>query len=164
METIKEFFTLETIYLVSNYAVIPLWVMLLVAPNSKFTNIIINTIALPAIFACTYGYLLYQQFYNGGIFAEEAASIALNNFSLYLGIDQLSSLLANKIFLLIFWIHFLTISIFVGTWIAKDAFRNGIHKYVTALPLILTYFTGPLGLFFYLFIRLVIIQKVRIHD
>ena len=52
METIKDFFTLETIYLVSNYAVIPLWVMLLVAPNSKFTNIIINTIALPSILAC----------------------------------------------------------------------------------------------------------------
>jgi hypothetical protein len=164
METIKDFFTLETIYLVSNYSVIPLWLMLLVAPNSKFTNIIINTIALPTILAFTYGYLLYQQFYNGGMFAEEATNIALNNFSLYLGIDQLSSLFANKIFLLIFWIHFLTISIFVGTWIAKDAFRNGIHKYVTALPLILTYFTGPLGLFFYLFIRLVIIQKVRILD
>ena len=164
METIKDFFTLETIYLVSNYSVIPLWLMLLVAPNSKFTNIIINTIALPTILAFTYGYLLYQQFYNGGMFAEEATNIALNNFSLYLGIDQLSSLMTGKTFLLTFWIHFLTISIFVGTWIAKDAFRNGIHKYVTALPLILTYFTGPLGLFFYLFIRLVIIQKVRIHD
>jgi|TARA_B110000285_G_scaffold69369_2_gene79782 hypothetical protein len=164
METIKDFFTLETIYLVSNYSVIPLWLMLLVAPNSKFTNIIINTIALPTILAFTYGYLLYQQFYNGGMFAEEATNIALNNFSLYLGIDQLSSLMTSKTFLLTFWIHFLTISIFVGTWIAKDAFRNGIHKYVTALPLILTYFTGPLGLFFYLFIRLVIIQKVRIHD
>ncbi|MDB0036801.1 ABA4-like family protein [Pelagibacteraceae bacterium] len=164
METIKDFFTLETIYLVSNYSVIPLWLMLLVAPNSKFTNIIINTIALPTILAFTYGYLLYQQFYNGGMFAEEATNIALNNFSLYLGIDQLSSLMTSKTFLLTFWIHFLTISIFAGTWIAKDAFRNGIHKYVTALPLILTYFTGPLGLFFYLFIRLVIIQKVRIHD
>ena len=164
METIKDFFTLETIYLVSNYAVIPLWVMLLVAPNSEFTNIVINTMALPAILACTYGYLLYQQFYNGGIFAEEAASIALNNFSLYLGIDQLSSLMVNKAFLLTFWIHFLTISIFVGTWIAKDALRNGIHKYVTALPLILTYFTGPLGFFLYLFIRLIIVQKVRICD
>ena len=107
---------------------------------------------------------MYQQFYNGGIFAEEAASIALNNFSLYLGIDQLSSLADNKIFLLTFWIHFLTISIFVGTWIAKDALRNGIHKYVIALPLILTYFTGPLGLFLYLFVRLIIIQKIRIHD
>ena len=164
METIKDFFTLETIYLVSNYSVIPLWLMLLVAPNSKFTNIIINTIALPTILAFTYGYLLYQQFYNGGMFAEEATNIALNNFSLYLGIDQLSSLMTSKTFLLTFWIHFLTISIFAGTWIAKDAFRNGIHKYVTALPLILTYFTGPLGLFFYLFIRLVMIQKVRIHD
>ena len=164
METIKDFFTLKTIYLVSNYSVIPLWLMLLVAPNSKFTNIIINTIALPTILAFTYGYLLYQQFYNGGMFAEEATNIALNNFSLYLGIDQLSSLMTSKTFLLTFWIHFLTISIFVGTWIAKDAFRNGIHKYITALPLILTYFTGPLGLFFYLFIRLVIIQKVRIHD
>ena len=138
--------------------------MLLVAPNSKFTNIVINTMALPAILACTYGYLLYQQFYNGGIFAEEAASIALNNFSLYLGIDQLSSLMVNKAFLLTFWIHFLTISIFVGTWIAKDALRNGIHKYVAALPLVLTYFTGPLGLFLYLFVRLIIIQKIRIHD
>jgi hypothetical protein len=88
METIKDFFTLETIYLVSNYSVIPLWLMLLVAPNSKFTNIIINTIALPTILAFTYGYLLYQQFYNGGMFAEEATNIALNNFSLYLGIDQ----------------------------------------------------------------------------
>jgi hypothetical protein len=164
METIKDFFTLETIYLVSNYSVIPLWLMLLVAPNSKFTNIIINTIALPTILAFTYGYLLYQQFYNGGMFAEEATNIALNNFSLYLGIDQLSSLMTSKTFLLTFWIHFLTISIFVGTWIAKDALRNGIHKYVTALPLILTYFTGPLGFFLYLFIRLIIVQKVRICD
>lgn len=164
METIKDFFTLDTIYLVSNYAVIPLWIMLLVAPNSKFTNIIINSIALPTILASTYGYLLYQQFYNGGIFSEEVASIALDNFSLYLGIDQLSSLMTNKIFLLIFWIHFLTISIFVGTWIAKDSIRNGIHKYITAIPLILTYFTGPLGLFFYLFVRLIVIQKIRIHD
>jgi len=164
METIKDFFTIETIYLVSNYTVIPLWIMLLVAPNSKFTNIIINTIALPAILACTYSYLLYHQFYNGGIFSEEATSIALNNFSLYLGIDQLSSLMTNKVFLLIFWIHFLTISIFTGTWIAKDSFKNGIHKYVTALPLILTYFIGPLGIFLYLLLRLIIIQKVRIHD
>jgi len=164
METIKEFFTLETIYLVSNYAVIPLWVMLLVAPNSKFTNVVINSIALPGILASTYVYLLYQQYYSGGMFTEEATSVALNNFSLYLGVEQLSSLMANKTFLLIFWIHFLTISIFIGTWIAKDSLRNGIHKYVTAVPLILTYFTGPLGLFLYLFVRLVIVQKVRIHD
>jgi len=164
METIKDFFTLEMIYLVANYSVIPLWLMLIFIPNSKFTNILINNIILPAILACTYGYLLYQEFYAGGVFAEDASSKILNNFSLYLGMDQLSSLVSNKLFLLTFWIHFLTISIFTGTWIAKDAIRNGIHKYVVVLPLILTYFTGPLGLFLYLFLRLIIIQRARIHD
>jgi len=164
METIKDFFTLETIYLVANYAVIPLWLMLIFIPNSKFTNILINNITLPTILACTYGYLLYEEFYAGGLFDEDTGGKILNNFSLYLGIDQLSSLLNNKLFLLTFWIHFLTISIFTGTWIAKDAIRNGIHKYVVFLPLILTYFTGPIGLFLYLFLRLIIIQRIRMHD
>lgn len=164
METIKDFFTLEIIYLVANYLVIPLWLMLIFIPNSKFTNILINNIILPTILACTYGYLLYQEFYAGGVFAGDASSKILNNFTLYLGINQLSSLLSNKLFLLTFWIHFLTVSIFTGTWIAKDAIRNGIHKYVVVLPLILTYFTGPLGLFLYLFLRLIIIQRTRVHD
>jgi len=164
METIKDFFTLETIYLVANYGVIPLWLMLIFFPNSKFTNIIINTIALPTILAFTYGYLIYQEFYAGGMFSADAATKAISSFQLYSGLDQLGSLLANKMFLLTFWIHFLTISIFTGTWIAKDALRNGIHKYVVLLPLVLTYFAGPLGLFLYLFLRLIIIQRVRMHD
>ena len=164
METIKDFFTLEHIYLIANYGVIPLWLMLVFIPNARFTNIVINSIFLPIILASTYGYLIYLEFYAGGMFATDAGAKAMENFKLYLGLDQLASLFSNKMFLLTFWIHFLTISIFTGTWIAKDALRNGIHKYVTLIPLVLTYFTGPLGLFLYLFLRLIIIQRVRIHD
>ena len=138
--------------------------MLIFFPNSKFTNIIINTIALPTILAFTYGYLIYQEFYAGGMFSTDVATKAIASFKLYSGLYQLGSLLANKTFLLTFWIHFLTINIFTGTWIAKDALRNGIHKYVVLLPLVLTYFAGPLGLFLYLFLRLIIIQRVRMHD
>ena len=164
METIKDFFTLEHIYLLANYGVIPLWLMLVFIPNARFTNIVINSIFLPIILASTYGYLIYLEFYAEGMFAADAGAKAMENFKLYLGLDQLASLFSNKMFLLTFWIHFLTISIFTGTWIAKDALRNGIHKYVTLIPLVLTYFTGPLGLFLYLFLRLIIIQRVRIHD
>ena len=32
----------------------------------------------------------------------------LNNFKLYLGLDQLMILMDNTLFVLIFWIHFLT--------------------------------------------------------
>jgi len=164
METIKDFFTLEHIYLLANYGVIPLWLMLVFIPNARFTNIVINSIFLPIILASTYGYLIYLDTYAGGMFAADAGAKVMENFKLYLGLDQLASLFSNKMFLLTFWIHFLTISIFTGTWIAKDALRNGIHKYVTLIPLVLTYFTGPLGLFLYLFLRLIIIQRVRIHD
>jgi hypothetical protein len=164
METIKDFFTLEHIYLLANYGVIPLWLMLIFVPNSRFTNLVINSIFLPILLASTYGYLIYQEFYAGGIFAADAGAKVMENFKLYLGLDQLATLLGNKLMLLTFWIHFLTISIFTGTWIAKDALRNGIHKYVVLIPLVLTYFTGPLGLFLYLFLRLIIIQRMSMHD
>jgi hypothetical protein len=150
METIKDFFTLEVIYLIANYGVIPFWLMLVFIPSGKFTGAIINTIFLPTVLAATYGYLIYIEFYA--------------NFQLYVGLDSLASLFGNKTFLLTFWIHFLTLSLFVGTWIAKDALRQGIHKYVVIFPLILTYFTGPLGLFLYLFLRMIIVQKITLHD
>jgi hypothetical protein len=47
---------------------------------------------------------------------------------------------------------------------AKDASRHGIHKYVVLFPLVLTYLTGPLGLFLYLFLRMIIVQKITLHD
>ena len=88
----------------------------------------------------------------------------LNNFQLYLGLDHLMSLMDNTLFVLIFWIHFLTISLFLGIWIANDAIKNNLHKLIVLFPLILTYFSGPVGLFLYLFLRLLIVQKFRLHD
>ena len=164
METIKDFFTLEVIYLIANYGVIPFWLMLVFMPSGKFTSAIINTIFLPTVLAATYGYLIYVEFYVGGILPGSVTDKALANFQLYVGLDSLASLFGNKTFLLTFWIHFLTLSLFVGTWIAKDALRQGIHKYVVMFPLILTYFTGPLGLFLYLFLRMIIVQKITLHD
>ena len=164
METIKDFFTLEVIYLIANYGVIPFWLMLAFIPSGKFTSAIINTIFLPTVLAATYGYLIYIEFYAGGILPGSVTDKALANFQLYVGLDSLASLFGNKTFLLTFWIHFLTLSLFVGTWIAKDALRQGIHKYVVLFPLVLTYFTGPLGLFLYLFLRMIIVQKITLHD
>ena len=88
----------------------------------------------------------------------------LNNFKLYLGLDQLMVLMNNTLFVLIFWIHFLTISLFLGVWIANDAIKYNIHKYIVFFPLILTYFSGPIGLFLYLILRLLIARKFRLHD
>ena len=66
---------------------------------------------------------------------------------------------ANEVLLLIFWLHFLAISLFVGAWIVRDSKRYFIPKIVTIL-LILTYFTGPVGLVIYWFFRISLLKKL----
>ena len=178
LETIKEFFSLEMIYQFANIGVIPLWLLIVLAPSSKITQGLVNNLFIPFIMALTYGYLTFEQIYPSGAFdnfikkdptgvlngLKQDPLDVLNNFKLYLGLDELMSLMDNTLFVLIFWIHFLAISLFLGIWIANDAIKQGINKFIVIFPLILTYFSGPVGLFLYLFLRLLIAQKFRLHD
>ena len=90
--------------------------------------------------------------------------IISKNFNLYQGLPQLMELMDNELFVLIFWIHFLSLSLFLGHWISRDALKYNIHKFIVFFPLILTYFTGPVGLCFYLILRLLIVQKFKLHE
>lgn len=167
LETIKDFFTLEMIYQFANIGVIPLWLLIIFFPSSKITQGLVNNLFIPFILALTYGYLAFEQIYPSGTFEnliKKDPLDVLNNFRLYLGLDELMSLMDNTLFVLIFWIHFLTLSLFLGIWIANDAIRLNIHKYIVIFPLILTYFSGPVGLFLYLFLRLLIAQKLKLHE
>ena len=178
IETIKDFFTLEAIYQVANIGVIPLWLLIIFAPRSNITQVLVNNLFIPSILAFTYGYLALEQIYASDSFnnvtQKDTSGLLnelkrdpldfLNNFKLYLGLDQLMALMDNTLFVLIFWIHFLTISLFVGVWIANDAIKYNIHKYIVFFPLILTYFSGPIGLFLYLTLRLLMARKFRLHN
>ena len=163
-ETIKEFFSLEIIYQFVNIGVIPFWLMLVFLPASKFTNIFINNLFIPTVLALTYGYIVYQQIYPLGLEENIDFDIILKNFNLYQGLPQLMELMDNELFVLIFWIHFLSLSLFLGHWISRDALKYNIHKFIVFFPLIITYFTGPVGLCFYLILRLLIVQKFKLHE
>ena len=78
----------------------------------------------------------------------------LESFELYRGLNGLYSMFANESLLLIFWLHFLAISLFAGAWIVRDSKKYLIPKIVTIPSLILTYFSGPIGLVIYWFIRI----------
>ena len=166
LETIKDFFTLEMIYHFANIGVIPLWLLIILAPRSKVTQGLINNLFIPFVMAMTYGYLAIEQIYPSDALSELQHNPlnVLKNFQLYLGLDQLMSLFDNTLFVLIFWIHFLTISLFLGAWIANDAIKHNLNKFIVLFPLILTYFSGPIGLFLYLFLRLLIVQKFKMYD
>tara|TARA_Y100000992_G_C20856412_1_gene300694 strand:+ start:152 stop:502 length:351 start_codon:yes stop_codon:yes gene_type:complete len=108
------------------------------------------------VLAGTYTFIIYKSFLNSYDF--------MGNFNLYLGIDNLSELFTNKTFLMLFWIHFISINLFVGGWIVKDSQKIYINKFLVTIPLILTYLIGPIGLFIYWIIRIFHAKSINLYD
>ena len=155
MNNLVTYLTSENIYLLANWGVIPFWLMLLTIPNQPITKILVNSVIVPLILASAYVYLAYQLYLDGEVF---------DVFQLYFGLDNLYSIYSNEIFLLIFWLHFLSISLFIGSWISRDAQRYMVPKILTMLSLILTYFSGPVGLVFYWIIRIFFARKISFYE
>ena len=151
----EEYLTLENIFLFSNWGVIPFWLLLLFSPNSTFTRILVHSILIPLLLGIAYVFIVYKIYLNDNFF---------NGFGLYLGIENLYAVFSDENFLLIFWLHFLSLSLFVGAWIARDSTRYSIPKVLTALSLITTYFTGPLGIFLYWLIRIFFAKKITLNE
>ena len=55
-----DYLTFENIYLWANFGILPFWIMLIIIPNSKVTQILINSVILPLILSITYVYVIYQ--------------------------------------------------------------------------------------------------------
>ena len=147
--------TYENIYLIANWGVIPFWLLLIFLPTHQITNFFTQSVIAPLLLAVGFSYLSYVVFLEGNIF---------DGFELYGGLDGLYSIFANEVFLLIFWLHFLAISLFAGSWIVRDGKKYLIPKIIIIPSLILTYFTGPIGLVFYWFIRIFFAKKISFND
>ena len=156
IEQISAFFSTEMIYLWLNLGVIPFWIILIFFPQSKICNYIVVSIFPFFLLSLVYSYLLYSFYMTGYNYNQ--------NFSLYLGLDDLRSLFSENAFLLLFWIHFLGVNLFCGCWIVKDSQKFNISKYVNFIPLFITYFIGPIGLFLYWLIRVVNAKKFNLID
>tara|TARA_B100000401_G_C52344070_1_gene502461 strand:+ start:34 stop:504 length:471 start_codon:yes stop_codon:yes gene_type:complete len=145
----------ENIYLIANWGIIPFWFMLIFFPNNGLTTFFVQSIVVPLILGVAYVYLSYNLYLENDIF---------DGFELYKGLDGLYSMFANEYLLLIFWLHFLAISLFAGAWIARDARKYFIPKIIIIPSLVLTYFTGPVGLVIYWFFRIFFSKKISFDD
>ena len=155
LNDVIEFITPENIYLVANWGVIPFWLLLILAPNHGLTNFLAQSVIAPLLLAIGYSYLSYNLYLEKNVF---------DGFELYSGLDGLYSMFSNEILLLIFWLHFLAISLFAGAWIIRDARRYLIPKIITIPSLILTYFSGPVGIVIYWLIRIFFAKKISFDD
>ncbi len=156
IEQIYAYFTIEILYFWVNLGVLPFWLMLIFFPSSNINRFFVTSI-LPILFLSgVYIFALYKSYLSSYDF--------INNFELYLSISDLSKLFSNQLFLILFWIHFVSINLFIGGWITKDSLRLGINKILVAFPLIITYLIGPLGIFIYWLIRIFYTKSISLYD
>ena len=156
IEQIYTYFTIETLYMWINLGVIPFWFILIVFPESHLSRIFVTSIFPFFILSGVYIFILYQSYLIGYDFD--------GNFSLYLGLSELSRLFEDHLYIMIFWTHFIAINLFIGGWIVKDSQKFSINKVLMAVPLIVTYLIGPIGLFLYWIIRIFYAKRISLYE
>ena len=156
IEHIYTYFTVEMIFLWLNLGVLPFWFILIIFPQSQICRVFVASIFPIFILSLIYTYLLYLFFNEGYDF--------IKNFELYLGLDAIRNLFADKSFVILFWTHFLAINLFCGGWIVKDSQKFGVNKILMSFPLLVTYFIGPMGLTLYWVIRIFYAKRINLYD
>ena len=152
----QDYLTFENIYLWTNFGVLPFWLMLIFIPSSKFTQFFVNSIILPLLLTTMYVYIIYQAF----LLDENM----LDFFMIFLSIDDVYTAFATESFLSAFWVHFIALNLFLGSWISRDAVKYNISRSLAFVPLLVVYFTGPIGLVLYWIIRVFYAKKLGLHD
>ena len=156
IEQIYTYFTIETLYMWINLGVLPFWFILIVFPQSHLSRIFVTSIFPFLILSGVYTFILYKSYLTGYDFD--------GNFNLYLGLNELSRLFEDHLYIMIFWTHFIAINLFIGGWIVKDSQKFSINKVLMAVPLIMTYLIGPLGLFLYWIIRIFYAKRISLYE
>ena len=156
IEQIYNYFTIEMLYYLVNLGVLPFWLMLIFFPQSHLCRYLVTSIFPIFVLSGVYLFMLYKSYLNSFDFSD--------NFSLYFRIGNISELFSDKTFLMMFWIHFISINLFTGGWIVKDSQKFSINKIILIIPLVITYLIGPLGLFIYWIIRIFNAKSIKLYD
>ena len=156
IEQIYAYFTIEILYFWVNLGVLPFWLILIFFPSSNINKFFVTSILPILLLGGAYIFALYKSYLNTYDF--------FGNFELYLSISNLSNLFSNNLFLILFWIHFVSINLFVGGWMVRDSQKLVMNKILVAFPLIITYLIGPLGVFIYWLIRIFYTKSVNLYE
>ena len=156
IEQIYAYFTIEILYFWVNLGVLPFWLILIFFPSSNINKFFVTSILPILLLGGAYIFALYKSYLNTYDF--------FGNFELYLSISNLSNLFSNNLFLILFWIHFVSINLFIGGWMVRDSQKLLINKILVAFPLIITYLIGPVGIFIYWLIRIFYAKSINLYE
>jgi hypothetical protein len=132
---------MENIYNFINLAVLPFWLLMILAPRWALTRRLMGAFWPVAIVPLVYVALLLA--------TAAGASAAPLDFSL----NGIAVLLGTPEGALVAWAHFLAFDLFVGRWVYLDSRERGLNPWLTSIALLFVFLAGPFGLLLYLGLR-----------
>lgn len=132
----------DLLFKVVNMMVLPAWLLLIILPRWRFTQIIAFGVIIP-ILSVVYTTVLLQVTTATGSFVPP-------DFS---SVDSVIALLSDRYGFVAGWTHYLAFDLFVGAWIVRDAQTNRVPHLLIIVPLFFTFMAGPMGLFLYMIMR-----------
>jgi hypothetical protein len=146
--------TLDLLFLVANYSVMPAWLLLAVAPRWDWTRRLVHSLLYPAVLGTVY--TLYAATSLLGPAAPEGGGFG--------SLDGVVELFSVPSLAFIGWVHYLVFDLFVGAWEARDAQRREIPHALLLPCLFFTLMLGPLGLLLYLSIRYALRREAGLDE
>ncbi|MBW2547421.1 MAG: DUF4281 domain-containing protein [Deltaproteobacteria bacterium] len=131
---------LDTLFKAANYAVIPFWLLPMVAPRWSWTQRLVHGPVILLLLTPIYAYMLFG--YAGTPEGVELSSL----YGVMVAFSAPHIVVAA-------WIHYLIFDLFVGAWEARDAQRRGIPHVLLVPCLLVTMMIGPVGLLLYVLVR-----------
>jgi hypothetical protein len=129
----------ETLFTLCSNAVLPGWILLLLAPRWRWTTSLIASVLIPGLLAIVYVTLMAANFGS-----------AKGGFS---SLAEVAQLMSHPRVLLAGWVHYLVFDLFIGCWEVRDAQQIGLRHWWVVPCLVLTLLLGPTGLLLYFIIR-----------
>lgn len=131
---------IDEIYQWANQLALLPWLLMMIAPNWKWTKKIALGLFLPALFALAYLILFILYF-------------KVDSFSEFSTLDGVLALFSQKEAVLVGWLHYLAFDLLVGTWEYADSKKSGIPHLLLVPCLVFTLMAGPVGFLMYLGVR-----------
>ncbi|MBY0566566.1 MAG: DUF4281 domain-containing protein [Hyphomonadaceae bacterium] len=138
--------TWEIAYLALNASVVPAWALLLLLPRAGLTKATVHS----GLYPIALGFIYIASACAAIFFGQASPQGHLTS------LGGVTALFSHPNGIILGWTHYLVFDLFVGAWIARDAFRLGL-PHLTIIPaLLLVFLFGPVGLLCYLLVRLVL--------
>jgi hypothetical protein len=136
---------LSQIFKISNTLAMIAWLLLIIAPRWKWTGRIIIGFII-TLLCIVYIYML-------------VGSFEIDDFASFGNLTGVMQLFTNERVVLAGWVHYLAFDLMVGLFIVQNSVKNDISHILIILCLLLTFMLGPVGLFLYLLIRMMITKR-----